>query len=106
MFHCYVNDSDQFSRPMHWNEEEDKNRPIKWVELQRKSKIRIEEIIKGKLKGPYGLGSERSLNDYKEFSGIDLKNKKIVNPNNAYQFKGLLEKDWAQKTTKKKGFLW
>ncbi len=106
IFHCYVNNSDQFSRPMHWNEEEDKNRTIKWVELQRKSKIRIEDIVKGKLKGSYGLGSIRSLNDYKEFSGIDIKNKKIVNSNNAYRFEELLEKDWTQKTKKKKGFLW
>ena len=91
---------------MHWNEEEDKNRTIKWVELQQKSKIRIEEIIKGKLKGSYGLGSERNLNDYRDFSGIDIKNKRITNPNNAYRFEELLEKDWTQKIMKKKGLLW
>jgi len=106
LFHCYVNSSDQFTRPMHWNEDEDKNRSVKWVELQRKSKKRIEEIIEGKLKDSFGLGSERSLNDYKDFSGIDIKNKKIVDPDNAFRFKTLLQKDWTEQLIKKKGFLW
>ena len=44
--------------------------------------------------------------DYKDFSGIDIKNKKIVNPDNAFRFKTLLEKDWTEKLNKKKGFLW
>ena len=91
---------------MHWNEDEDKNRSVKWVELQRKSKKRIEEIIEGKLKDSFGLGSERNLNDYKDFSGIDIKNKKIVDPDNAFRFKTLLQKDWTEKLIKKKGFLW
>tara|TARA_B100000214_G_scaffold329088_1_gene268640 strand:+ start:3484 stop:4488 length:1005 start_codon:yes stop_codon:yes gene_type:complete len=106
LFHCYVNNSEQFSRPMHWNEEEDKNRTVKWTELQNKSKQRIEEIIMGKLTDSFGLGSKRTLNDYKEFCGIDIKNKKILDPDNAFKFKKLLEKDWANKLNQKKGFLW
>ena len=106
LFHCYVNDTDQFSRPMHWNEDEDKNRTIKWAELQRKSKKRIEEIIKGKLTDSFGLGSKRTLNDYKDFSGIDIKNKKIVNPDNAFRFENLLTKIGLKNLNKKKGFLW
>ena len=106
LFHCYVNDTEQFSRPMHWNEDEDKNRTIKWAELQNKSKKRIEEIIKGKLTDSFGLGSKRTLNDYKDFSGIDIKNKKIVDPDNAFKFENLLNKDWEVQSNQKKGFLW
>ena len=91
---------------MHWNEDEDKNRTIKWAELQNKSKKRIEEIIKGKLTDSFGLGSKRTLNDYKDFSGIDIKNKKIVDPDNAFKFENLLNKDWEVQSNQKKGFLW
>ena len=91
---------------MHWNEDEDKNRSIKWTELQNKSKKRIENIIMGKLTDSFGLGSKRTLNDYKDFSGIDIKNKKILDPDNAFKFENLLMKDWTDKSNQKKGFLW
>tara|TARA_B100000287_G_scaffold288661_1_gene272003 strand:- start:304 stop:1308 length:1005 start_codon:yes stop_codon:yes gene_type:complete len=106
LFHCYVTTSEQFSRPMHWNEEEDKNRITQWRELQKISKKRIENIINGKLIGTYGLGNERDLNDYKNFCGIDIKNKQILNPDNVFKFKDLLENDWFKGKNKKKGFLW
>lgn len=106
LFHCYVTKSDQFSRPMHWDDKEDMNRTTKWGILQTNSKKRIEEIIQGKLKGTFGLGSERSLDDYKSFCGVDIMQKKIINPDNAFQFKSLLSQDWAENIEKKKGFLW
>ncbi len=106
LFHCYVNNSDQFMRPMHWQEDEDKNRTVKWGTLQNNSKKRIEYLIKGRLKGVYGLGSERDLDDYKEFSGVDIKNKKIIDSDKSYKFKKLIDHDWAQSLQKKKGFLW
>ena len=33
LFHCYVDYSNLAKRPMHWNEDEDKNRTVKWNEL-------------------------------------------------------------------------
>ncbi len=105
LFHCYVDYSNEAKRPMHWHEEENKDRTIKWQTLQVKSKDRINRIITGQLKGSFGLGSERNLNDYKELSGIDIKNKKIVDEEKAYTFSKLFDSDWKT-TTKKKGFLW
>ena len=34
------------------------------------------------------------------------KNKKILDPDNAFKFKNLLMKDWTDKSNQKKGFLW
>ena len=78
---------------------------MKWRVLQEKSKKRISQIIQQDLKGSFGLGNERSLNDYKEFSGIYLKNKKIVDKEKAFNFKKLFDFDWKE-PTKKKSFLW
>lgn len=89
---------------MHWNDEEDKNRSIKWTTLQAKSKDRIERIIKGDLNNIYGLGSTRTLSDYKNFTGIDIENKKIVDEKRAYTFEKLYDFDWKQ--PQKKKFLW
>ena len=104
LFHCYVDYSNSAKRPMHWNEEEDKDRAIKWTDLQSKSKKRIERIIHQDLTNIYGLGTSRTLNDYKNFTGIDIKNKKIVDEENAFSFKKLYEFDW--KKSQKKNFLW
>ena len=104
LFHCYVDYSNLAKRPMHWNDEEDKNRSIKWTTLQAKSKNRIERIIKGDLKNIYGLGSTRTLSDYKNFTGIDIENKKIVDEKRAYTFEKLYDFDWKQPHKKK--FLW
>ena len=38
VFHCYVDYSNLAKRPMHWNEDEDKDRSVKWTDLQAKSK--------------------------------------------------------------------
>ena len=89
---------------MHWNQEEDKDRSIKWTDLQAKSKKRIERIIKKDLKNIYGLGSIRTLSEYKDFTGIDIKNKKIIDDEKAFTFKKLFELDWKQ--PQKKNFIW
>jgi len=104
LFHCYVDYSNLAKRPMHWNEDEDKNRTVKWTELQAKSKKRIDRIVQGNLTNVYGLGSVRSLADYKDFTGIDIKNKKIVDEERAFTFKKLYEYNW--KESPKKNFLW
>ena len=105
LFHCYVDYSNVTKRPMHWNDSEEEARTVKWRVLQEKSKKRISQIIQQDLKGSFGLGNERSLNDYKEFSGIDLKNKRIVDKEKAFNFKKLFDFDWKE-PTKKKSFLW
>ena len=89
---------------MHWNIEEDKDRAVKWTELHTKSKNRIERIINEDLTNIYGLGTSRTLNDYKDFTGIDIRNKKIIDKEKAFTFKKLFDVDW--KKTQKKNFLW
>ena len=64
----------------------------------------IERIIKGKLSNIYGLGTVRTLSDYKIFTGIDIENKKIVDEEKAFTFKKLYDYDWKQPIKKK--FLW
>ena len=86
------------------NEEEDKDRSVKWTDLQAKSKNRIERIINGGLINIYGLGASRTLSDYKDFTGIDIKNKTITDEEKAFTFKKLFELDWKQ--PQKKNFIW
>ena len=105
LFHCYVDYSNEAKRPMHWNEEENKDRTVKWQELQSRSKERISKIITGDMKGSFGLGLDRSLEDYKELSGIDIKNRKVIDEDKAFTFKKLFETDWKT-VAKKKNFLW
>tara|TARA_B100000965_G_scaffold399941_1_gene420920 strand:- start:305 stop:1306 length:1002 start_codon:yes stop_codon:yes gene_type:complete len=105
LFHCYVDYSNEAKRPMHWNEEENKDRTVKWQELQSRSKERISKIITGDMKGSFGLGLERTLDEYKELSGIDIKNRKVIDEDKAYTFKKLFETDWKT-VAKKKNFLW
>ena len=105
LFHCYVDYSNEAKRPMHWNEEENKDRTVKWQELQSRSKERISKIITGDMKGSFGLGLDRSLDDYKELSGIDIKNRKVIDEDKAFTFKKLFETDWKT-VAKKKNFLW
>ena len=105
LFHCYVDYSNEAKRPMHWNEEENKDRTVKWQELQSRSKERISKIITGDMKGSFGLGLDRSLDDYKEISGIDIKNRKVIDEDKAFTFKKLFESDWKT-VAKKKNFLW
>ncbi len=105
LFHCYVDYSNEAKRPMHWNEEENKDRTVKWQELQSRSKERISKIITGDMKGSFGLGLDRSLDDYKELSGIDIKNRKVIDEDKAFTFKKLFETDWKT-AAKKKNFLW
>ena len=105
LFHCYVDYSNEAKRPMHWNEEENKDRTVKWQELQSRSKERISKIITGDMKGSFGLGLDRTLDDYKELSGIDIKNRKVIDEDKAFTFKKLFETDWKT-VAKKKNFLW
>jgi len=78
LFHLYT-DVDNMIRKLHWDSDDEKNRAIKWNELDKLSKSRLGNLINGKLEEPYGLGSLRSIEDFAELSGVDLINKKIIN---------------------------
>jgi len=77
IFHLYT-DVDNMIRKLHWNPEDEKNRVIKWNELDRLSKARLGDLINNKLEAPFGLGTLRPINDFEILSGVDLRNKIIV----------------------------
>jgi len=77
LFHLYT-DVENMIRKLHWDPEDEKNRAIKWNELDRLSKSRLGQLINQKLEPPFGLGSLRSIKDFGVLSGVDLINKKIV----------------------------
>jgi hypothetical protein len=77
LFHLYT-DTENMIRKLHWNPEDEKNRAIKWNELDRLSKSRLGQLINQQLEPPFGLGSLRSIKDFGILSGVDLINKKIV----------------------------
>lgn len=77
IFHLYT-DVDNMIRKLHWNPEDEKNRAIKWNELDRLSKARLGDLINNKLEAPFGLGTLRPINDFEILSGVDLRNKIIV----------------------------
>ena len=77
IFHLYTNHETN-KRLLHWSPEEDQNRSIKWHELEKKSIERLTDLVLGNPLNGYGLGSVRTLEDYKILSGIDIINKEVV----------------------------
>ena len=63
LFHLYT-DVSNIPRKLHWDPEDDKNRAIKWNELEKKSLDRLDDLFAENIEGSMGLGSERSLDDY------------------------------------------
>ncbi len=93
LFHLYT-DVKNLTRKLHWDPEDDKERAIKWSELDRKSLNRLDLLFTKNLQGDFGLGNQRTLSDYSKISGIDLKNKKILDLSKATE-SGFLESiDW------------
>jgi len=77
IFHLYINHETN-KRLLHWSPEEDQKRSIKWHELEKKSIERLSDLVLGSPLNGYGLGSVRTLEEYKILSGIDIINKVIV----------------------------
>lgn len=80
IYHQYnrVLDSGAMLRPVHWNNEIESNRITKWYTLEEISQQRLRSLFTGKDLGIYGLGKLRTLNDFKELSGIDYLNKQLL----------------------------
>lgn len=66
--------------PHPWNEKDEKIRQIKWHELDRLSKIRLNNMLLGQLPedDEYGLGKVRSLHDYEKYAGVNFKTKRLT----------------------------
>jgi hypothetical protein len=66
-------------RTLHWDEGQDALRAEKWWELERRARDRLTHLLfEGRDLGVYGLGSERSLDDYARFCGIDYRRREIA----------------------------
>lgn len=62
----------------HWHEKWDSQRDYRWYELKDLARQRMADLLyHGKPLGAFGLGSERSLQDFAEFSGIDYAKRSI-----------------------------
>jgi hypothetical protein len=62
----------------HWHGAVDANRAFNGAYLTERARLRLFELLCGSgLKGAYGLGNERSLDDFIAMSGIDYRNKTI-----------------------------
>ena len=93
LFHLYT-DLSNIPRKLHWDPEDDKDRAIKWNELEKKSLDRLDDLFAGKIEDSMGLGEKRSLNDYANLSGIDLEQKKVLDMEKATESGFLESLDW------------
>jgi len=95
LFHLYT-DVTNLPRKLHWDPEDDKNRAVKWHELEKNSLDRLDDLFAGNIEDLMGLGLERSLEDYALLSGIDLKNKIILDLSKATTSTFLESTDWKK----------
>jgi hypothetical protein len=93
LFHLYT-DTSNIPRKLHWDPEDDQNRSVKWVELDKKSLNRLDDLFADKVEEPLSLGKERSLEDYALISGIDLKNNLVLDIEKATGSSFLESLDW------------
>ena len=93
LFHLYT-ETCNVPRKLHWDPEDDKNRAIKWHEREELSLNRLDALFAGQLDGNWGLGSRRSLEEYAYISGMDLKNKIVLNLEKATKASLLESLDW------------
>jgi hypothetical protein len=74
VFHLF-NNSQQSVRSPHWNEEDDRQRKIRWWQYDQRSNERQKRLLVDPASlGAYGLGSARSLTDYATKFGVDYPN--------------------------------
>ena len=99
LFHLYT-DVSNVPRKLHWDPEDDKNRAVKWHELEKNSLDRLDDLFAGNIDDSMGLGSERSLEEYALLSGIDLKNKRVLDLNKATTSTFLESTDWRKNPIK------
>jgi len=79
LYHLYnTRESGAPPRPMHWDEQHDRERARNWWQLEQRSRHRLSALLAGEDLGAYALGKVRSMEDYAEFSGIDFARRSIA----------------------------
>lgn len=71
LYHLYKSRADG-EAPLHWDPQFEQRRAEKWTDLRSRAHARLADLIAGRLTGAYGLGSERSIDDYLRLSGTCL----------------------------------
>jgi hypothetical protein len=78
LFHQYKNHNNQ-KHSMHWDPVFDLERPVSWFALEKASRKRMRELLFDRtLTGEFGLGSSRTLEDFRDVSGIDYERRRII----------------------------
>ena len=89
LYHCY----DNSYRKLYWDNDEIKL--TNWSQLEKNSMNRLQKIVTGEYIGSYGIGTERSIEDFVNWSGIDYNNK-ICAPK-TYSDIGMFNLDYRRK---------
>lgn len=75
IYHLYNTDVDGKrgkAKALHWAAADDEKRKVRWWQHNERSKARLRALLyEGADLGVYGLGTERSLQDFADFSGIN-----------------------------------
>lgn len=79
LFHLYKMPASA-SPNLHWRQDLEARRTIKWSERRRRAQQRLSGLLAGQLAAPYGLGSERLLEAFTARSGIDYSKLRIESP--------------------------
>ena len=93
IYHLYTDTSD-LKRKLHWDEDEDSSRTIKWHEREKMSINRLIDLINNKIDGKYGLGNKRTLKDFEYLAGVDLIERKVINKEKAFSSNFLSSLAW------------
>lgn len=80
LYHLYKrSEHSEKNSPRHWDEEDNRSRQTSWWELEEASKRRMCQLLYTEsIKGVYGLGNVRTLEDFAAYSGIDYRNRTLV----------------------------
>lgn len=70
LFHLYKLPKSS-STSLHWRNDLEAQRPVKWPERRRQARQRLGDLVSGRLSSPYGLGTARTMQAFVERSGID-----------------------------------
>ena len=95
IFHLYA-ELTNIERKLHWNEDEDTKREVKWHQREEKSINKLKKLLNDEIAGVFGLGASKSLKDYEYLSGIDLVNKTIVDEEKAFTAKFISSLPWNE----------
>ena len=99
VYHLYHVVGD-LKRKLHWDEDEERERKIKWIDREKESIDRLVSIVDKSLKGTFGMGNNRNLDDFKYISGIDLANEKILDMKKATTSEFLDTLKWDEEPIK------